>query len=159
MAYRQDFPKHGLIGIWNLAINKSTCTICWDSKSHLPLLFSVSFLCFMQTNWRCTVLHALKHVKLCWPAPKLPFQTSQIKCTWLNEWPFMESDSYLQPIFPHIVLPQSPKQIQRSSCCGSMDARHAVTSTCMWQYAVALNVRFYPNAILSQYSVTICLGP
>ena len=22
MAYRQDFPKHGLIGIWKLAINK-----------------------------------------------------------------------------------------------------------------------------------------
>ena len=60
--------------------------------------------------------------------------------------------------FPHIVLPQSSKQIQRSSCCGSMDARHAVTSTCMWQYAVALNVRFYPNAILSQYNVTICRG-
>ena len=29
----------------------------------------------------------------------------------------------------------------------------------IWQYTVALNGRSYPNAILSQYNVTICLGP
>ena len=160
MAYRQDFAKHlsGLIGIWKLAINKKHKYHLLGFKKSSSSIFvyfaaSVSFLSVscrhIEDAQYFMLWSTLNFVDQLQNHPSKHLKSNALDSTSEHFWKVIPIFSQY---FPHIVLPQSSKQIQRSSCCGSMDARHAVTSTCMWQYAVALNVRSYPN-IMWQYAV------